>query len=359
MTSEHNENNSEIFTPVPNGEEPLLSVRELRKWFPLREGILSRTNSSVKAVDGVSFDVYEGETLGIVGESGCGKSTTARCVLRLTEPDSGEMRFMGQDVMRVGRGEMKTLRRDMQIVFQDPYTSLNPRMTIDDTTAFNMVVHGYSWKESRRRAWEVMDQVGLASAMYARRYPHELSGGQRQRVNVARALVLNPKLVLLDEPVSSLDKSVQAQVLNLLIDLKDTLKLTYVFISHDLHVVEYICDRVAVMYLGQVVESGPAEALYDEPLHPYTQALLASVPSGDPNRRMKTPPLSGDPPSPIDPPSGCHFRTRCPFVMDRCTTEVPQLLEANDGRMVACHLFNDSEQSPGDPPSLTADKAES
>ena len=358
MTSIQSESKSDIVSPAWNGAEALLSVRDLRKWFPLREGILSRVSSSVKAVDGVSFDVYEGETLGIVGESGCGKSTTARCILRLTEPDSGEMSFMGKDVMGAGRSEMKTLRRDMQIVFQDPYTSLNPRMTIDDTAAFNMVVHGYSWKESRDRAWEVMDQVGLASAMYARRYPHELSGGQRQRVNVARALVLNPKLVLLDEPVSSLDKSVQAQVLNLLIDLKDTLSLTYVFISHDLHVVEYICDRVAVMYLGQIVESGPAEALYDEPLHPYTQALLASVPSGDPNRRMKAPPLSGDPPSPIDPPSGCHFRTRCPFVMDRCTTEVPQLLEANGSRMVACHLYHDSEQSPGDPSSLTADEAE-
>ena len=340
MTSNQTENNDGIAAQALNDGEALLSVRDLRKWFPLREGILSRVSGSVKAVDGVSFDVYEGETLGIVGESGCGKSTTARCILRLTEPDAGEMNFMGQDVMGAGRREMKTLRRDMQIVFQDPYTSLNPRMTIDDTTAFNMVVHGYSWKESRERAWEVMDQVGLASAMYARRYPHELSGGQRQRVNVARALVLNPKLVMLDEPVSSLDKSVQAQVLNLLIDLKDSLNLTYVFISHDLHVVEYICDRVAVMYLGQVVESGPAEALYEEPLHPYTQALLASVPSGDPNRRMREAPLSGDPPSPINPPSGCHFRTRCPFAMDQCAEEVPELIQTKDNRLVACHLFS-------------------
>ena len=358
MTNLQNESNGEELSAAGNDAGPLLTVRDLRKWFPLREGILSRASGSVKAVDGVSFDVYEGETLGIVGESGCGKSTTARCILRLTEPDSGEMNFMGQDVMGAGRREMKTLRRDMQIVFQDPYTSLNPRMTIDDTTAFNMVVHGYSWKESRERAWEVMDQVGLASAMYARRYPHELSGGQRQRVNVARALVLNPKLVMLDEPVSSLDKSVQAQVLNLLIDLKDSLNLTYVFISHDLHVVEYICDRVAVMYLGQVVESGPAESLYEEPLHPYTQALLASVPSGDPNRRMRTAPLSGDPPSPINPPSGCHFRTRCPFAMDRCAEEVPELIQTKDDRMVACHLFSDNGETAQEHTYLSAETAE-
>ena len=358
MTIAHDQNNGGTESSPANSPGALLSVRDLRKWFPLREGILSRVSGSVKAVDGVSFDVYEGETLGIVGESGCGKSTTARCILRLTEPDSGDMTFMGQDVMSAGRREMKTLRRDMQIVFQDPYTSLNPRMTIDDTTAFNMVVHGYSWKESRERAWEVMDQVGLSSAMYARRYPHELSGGQRQRVNVARALVLNPKLVMLDEPVSSLDKSVQAQVLNLLIDLKDSLNLTYVFISHDLHVVEYICDRVAVMYLGQVVESGPAEALYEEPLHPYTRALLASVPSGDPNRRMKTAPLSGDPPSPINPPSGCHFRTRCPFAMDRCAEEVPELMETDDGRLVACHLFSADGQTSGEQSNLTSGTAE-
>ena len=358
MTSIGNEDNGGVHVAPGGGGETLLSVRDLRKWFPLREGILSRVSGSVKAVDGVSFDVLEGETLGIVGESGCGKSTTARCILRLTEPDSGEMTFMGRDVMGAGRSEMKSLRRDMQIVFQDPYTSLNPRMTIDDTTAFNMVVHGYSWKESRERAWEVMDQVGLASAMYARRYPHELSGGQRQRVNVARALVLNPKLVLLDEPVSSLDKSVQAQVLNLLIDLKDSLNLTYVFISHDLHVVEYICDRVAVMYLGQVVESGPSEALYEEPLHPYTQALLASVPSGDPNRRMREAPLSGDPPSPINPPSGCHFRTRCPFAMDRCAEEVPELIRTDGDRMVACHLFSGNGETAQEHTYLSAETAE-
>ena len=358
MTTIGNESNGGVHIVPGNGGEALLTVRDLRKWFPLREGILSRISGSVKAVDGVSFDVYEGETLGIVGESGCGKSTTARCILRLTEPDAGEMHFMGKDLMGAGRGEMKTLRRDMQIVFQDPYTSLNPRMTIDDTTAFNMVVHGYSWKESRERAWEVMDQVGLSSSMYARRYPHELSGGQRQRVNVARALVLNPKLVMLDEPVSSLDKSVQAQVLNLLIDLKDSLNLTYVFISHDLHVVEYICDRVAVMYLGQVVESGPAESLYEDPLHPYTQALLASVPSGDPNRRMRTAPLSGDPPSPINPPSGCHFRTRCPFAMDRCAEEVPELIQTDDDRMVACHLFSGNGESAKAPAKFTAEVAE-
>ena len=342
-----------------NEGEPLLTVRDLRKWFPLREGVFSRQHASVKAVDGVSFDVYAGETLGIVGESGCGKSTTARCILRLSEPDMGEMYFMGNDVLKARPKEMKLLRRDMQIVFQDPYTSLNPRMTIDDTVAFNMVVHGYSWKQSRNRAWEVMDQVGLAPGMYARRYPHELSGGQRQRVNVARALVMNPKLVLLDEPVSSLDKSVQAQVLNLLIELKETLNLTYIFISPDLNVVEYICDRVAVMYLGQVVESGPAEAIYEKPLHPYTQALLASAPSGDPDQRLKAPPLSGDPPSPINPPSGCHFRTRCPFVMDRCAVDVPELLDDGQGRLVACHLYPaGGGEPPGNPTGQAAQTTE-
>ena len=323
---------------------PILRVRNLRKWFPLGEGALNRRRLSVKAVDGVSFEVYPGETLGIVGESGCGKSTTARCVLRLIQPDMGEMHFMGSDIMKAGRTEMKRLRRDMQIVFQDPYTSLNPRMTIDDAVAFNMEVHGYSGKESRDRAWEVMEQVGLTPVMYARRYPHELSGGQRQRVNIGRALVLNPKLVVLDEPVSSLDKSVQAQVLNLLLDLKEELSLTYLFISHDLHVVEYVSDRVAVMYLGQIVETGTAESLYDEPLHPYTRALLASVPTGDPDQRLESVPLSGEPPSPVNPPSGCHFRTRCPFVMERCASEDPLLISIGENRQVACHLYSENSE---------------
>ena len=325
--------------------EAILQVRNLRKWFPLREGLLSRTRDSVKAVDGVSFDVYSGETLGIVGESGCGKSTTARCIPRLIRPDVGDMHFLDSDIMKAGRREMKRLRRDMQIVFQDPYTSLNPRMTIDDAVGFNMAVHGYSWKKARDRSWEVMEQVGLTPRMYARRYPHELSGGQRQRVNIGRALILNPKLVILDEPVSALDKSVQAQVLNLLLDLKQDLKLTYIFISHDLHVVEYVSDRVAVMYLGRVVETGPAEPLYSEPMHPYTRALLASVPTGDPDRRLESMPLSGDPPSPVNPPSGCRFRTRCQFVMDRCASEEPQLLAAGDGRQVACHLYSEDGEN--------------
>lgn len=325
--------------------QPILTVRNLRKWFPLGEGLLNRRHLSVKAVDGVSLEVYPGETLGIVGESGCGKSTTARCILRLIQPDTGEMHFMGSDIMKADRKEMKRLRRDMQIVFQDPYTSLNPRMTIDDTVAFNMEVHGYSGKESRDRAWEVMDQVGLTPTMYARRFPHELSGGQRQRVNIGRALVLNPKLVVLDEPVSSLDKSVQAQVLNLLLDLKEELSLTYLFISHDLHVVEYVSDRVAVMYLGQVVETGDAESLYSEPLHPYTKALLASVPTGDPDQRLESAPLSGEPPSPVNPPSGCRFRSRCPHAMERCAAEDPELMPVGDGRLVACHLFSEAAET--------------
>lgn len=335
---------SDLDIDSPSEGQPILQVRDLHKWFPLGEGILNRQHLSVRAVDGVSFDIYPGETLGIVGESGCGKSTTARCVLRLIQPDVGDMHFMGSDIMKAGRKEMKRLRRDMQIVFQDPYTSLNPRMTIDDAVAFNMEVHGFSGKESRERAWEVMDQVGLTPLMYARRYPHELSGGQRQRVNIGRALVLNPKLVVLDEPVSSLDKSVQAQVLNLLLDLKEELNLTYMFISHDLHVVEYVSDRVAVMYLGQVVETGTAESLYNEPLHPYTRALLASVPTGDPDERLETAPLSGEPPSPVNPPSGCRFRTRCPFVMDRCASEDPHLIAVSDDQQVACHLYSNGSE---------------
>jgi peptide/nickel transport system ATP-binding protein len=244
---------------VPEEPVPVLRVRGLAKYFPIRAGVFNKVTGWVKAVDGVELDVRRGETLSIVGESGCGKSTMARCVLRLIEPTDGSLRFMGQDLMTKNSRDLKHLRKDMQIVFQDPYTSLNPRMTIDDTVAFNLKVHGASWKEARAQAREALDQVGLASRNYARRYPHELSGGQRQRVNIARALVMRPKLVVLDEPVSALDKSVQAQVLNLLTDLKREMGLTYMFISHDLHVVEYISDRVTVMYLGKVVETAPAD----------------------------------------------------------------------------------------------------
>jgi peptide/nickel transport system ATP-binding protein len=326
----------------PQDTDTLLRARGLFKHFPIRSGVFNRISGWVKAVDGVELDVKRGETLSIVGESGCGKSTMARCVLRLIEPTDGVLTFDGEDMTHKNTRELKRFRREMQIVFQDPYTSLNPRMTIDDTVAFNLIVHGVSRKEARAKAREALDQVGLASRNYARRYPHELSGGQRQRVNIARALVMKPKLVVLDEPVSALDKSVQAQVLNLLSDLKREMGLTYMFISHDLHVVEYISDRVTVMYLGKVVETAPADEIYDEPLHPYTKMLIASTPSGDPDRRRARAPLTGDPPNPINPPSGCRFRTRCPLAMDLCAEKEPMLMPAKDGtRKVACHLYDE------------------
>jgi peptide/nickel transport system ATP-binding protein len=323
----------------------ILRVKDLRKYFPVRGGLFHTVQAWVKAVDGVSFDVRRGEILGIVGESGCGKSTTARLILRLIEPDDGEVHFEGQDTLTASSVELKAFRRQVQMVFQDPYSSLNPRMNIEDAVAFNALVHGYSRSEARAKAWDVLHKVGLRAEQFGRRYPHELSGGQRQRVNIARALVLDPKLVVLDEPVSSLDKSVQAQVLNLLQNLKSDLGLTYVFISHDLHVIEYLSDRVLVMYLGQIVELGGAEEVSAEPLHPYTQALFASAPSINPDERIERPPLIGDPPNPINPPSGCRFRTRCPHVMDVCASAAPPLLPVGDtGRQVACYLFSDEKK---------------
>jgi peptide/nickel transport system ATP-binding protein len=306
----------------------------------LRGGLLHRTQAWVRAVDDVSFDVHPNETLGVVGESGCGKSTLARLVLRLTEPDEGTLRFGGEDVRGASRPRMKRLRRDMQLVFQDPHASLNPRMTIDDAVAFSLLVHGTPRREARARAGRLLERVGLDPRLYGPRYPHELSGGQRQRVNIARALVLDPKLLVLDEPVSALDKSVQAQVLNLLQDLKAELALTYVFISHDLNVIEYIADRVLVMYLGHVVETGSATALADAPKHPYTRALFASAPSMDPSQRLVEPPISGDPPSPVNPPSGCRFRTRCAHVMPRCSEAVPPLIPLAADHHVACYLYS-------------------
>lgn len=327
----------------------ILTVNDLRKYFPVRGGLLQTVQAHVKAVDGVSFDVQRGEILGIVGESGCGKSTTARLILRLIAPDSGEVRFEGQEMLQVAPAELKAFRRQVQMVFQDPYSSLNPRMNIEDAVAFNVRVHGYGRADARAKAWDVLNKVGLRAEQFGRRYPHELSGGQRQRVNIARALVVDPKLVILDEPVSSLDKSVQAQVLNLLQNLKHDLGLTYVFISHDLHVIEYLSDRVLVMYLGQVMEMGSAEAVSAEPLHPYTQALFASAPSMDPDERIERPPLTGDPPNPINPPSGCRFRTRCPHAMDICAAASPPLLPVGEhGRQVACYLYSATASADAD-----------
>ena len=330
-------------TPLGAGSgrgEPLLAVSGLRKYFPVKGLAFGGPSLVVKAVDEVNFAVWPGETLGIVGESGCGKSTTARLVMRLIEPDSGQVRFEGRELAGGSNASLRSVRSRMQMVFQDSYSSLNPRLPIEDTIAFGPRVHGTPRAEARERARRLLAAVGLDPARFGRRYPHELSGGQRQRINVARALALNPKLVFLDEAVSALDKSVQAQVLNLLIDLKTDFDLTYVFISHDLNVVQYISDRVLVMYLGKVVETGPVDVIYDAPRHPYTQALLSSRPSMDPERRITVPPLTGDPPNPINPPSGCRFRTRCSFAEDVCARREPRLLAlAGAGHDVACHMM--------------------
>jgi peptide/nickel transport system ATP-binding protein len=335
--------------PAPTqSRQALLTVRALRKYFPVRGGILQTVQAQVKAVDGVSFDVQRGEILGIVGESGCGKSTLARLIQRLIEPDAGEIRFAGQPTLSTSASVFKAFCRQVQMVFQDPYSSLNPRMNIEDAVAFNARVHGDSRTTARTKAWEALHKVGLRPEQFGRRYPHELSGGQRQRVNIARALVLNPTLVILDEPVSSLDKSVQAQVLNLLQTLKHELGLTYLFISHDLLVIEYLSDRVLVMYLGQIMEMGSTEEVATAPLHPYTQALFASAPSMNPDERLDHLPLLGDPPNPINPPSGCRFRTRCPHAMEQCATTSPPLLPVgNHDRYVACYLYNNQAVRPG------------
>ena len=328
----------------------LLTVTDLRKYFPIRGGLLHTVQAHVKAVDGVSFEVQRGEILGIVGESGCGKSTLARLMQALIEPDAGEIRFAGQQSMPTSASAFKAFCRQVQMVFQDPYSSLNPRMNIEAAVAFNAIVHGDSRTTARNKAWEVLRKVGLRPEQFGRRYPHELSGGQRQRVNIARALVLDPTLVILDEPVSSLDKSVQAQVLNLLQTLKHDLGLTYVFISHDLHVIEYLSDRVLVMYLGQIMEMGSTEQVSMAPLHPYTQALFASTPSMNPDERLDRPPLMGDPPNPMHPPSGCRFRTRCPHAMEQCAIASPPLLQAgSNGQYVACYLYSNQTAPPGPP----------
>ena len=326
-------------TSAPSGggpAQPLLIVSGLIRHFRPRKGWLARGGGIVRAVDGLDFALAKGETLGVVGESGCGKSTMARLIMQILEPDAGDLVFDGELVGGAAL-DLKAYRRRVQMVFQDSYASLNPRLTIEETVAFGPRVQGRGARAARVAANDLLARVGLEPSRFAARYPHELSGGQRQRVNIARALALDPKLLILDEAVSALDKSVEAQVLNLLLDLKHELDLTYLFISHDLNVVRRLSDRVMVMYLGKIAEIGPTEALFANPAHPYTEALLASMPSEDPERRTREAPLSGDPPNPIDPPPGCRFHPRCRYAAEICALREPALSATGVAHLAACH----------------------
>jgi len=325
-----------------NGQQPLLDVRDLVMHFPLTQGIIFQKKvGAVQAVDGVSLSVKKGETLGLVGESGCGKSTTGRAILQLYKPTAGEVIFNGQDLTKLNGGDMRKMRRHLQMIFQDPYASLNPRMTVGSIVSEPMQIHNLVPKNQRnQRVQELLQTVGL-NPYFANRYPHEFSGGQRQRIGIARALAASPDFIVCDEPVSALDVSIQAQIVNLLEDLQNEFQLTYLFIAHDLSVVRHISDRIAVMYLGKIVELADRNSLYDDPLHPYTKALLSAVPIPDPviERKRERIILTGDVPSPINPPSGCHFHTRCPYVMDVCKQIDPILADQGDNHFVACHLY--------------------
>jgi peptide/nickel transport system ATP-binding protein/oligopeptide transport system ATP-binding protein len=320
---------------------PLMQVRNLKQYFPIRGGVLGRVQGHVKAVDGISFDVYPGETLSIVGESGCGKSTTGRSILRLVEPTEGQVIFDGEDIAGLSRGELRRRRRKMQIIFQDPFASFNPRQTIHQLLDEAMAIQGTAPPAERRtRIIELLQMVGL-KAEHIDRYPHEFSGGQRQRIAIARALSVDPKLIVCDEAVSALDVSVQAQVINLLKRLQRELGLTYIFVAHDLGVVRHISDRIIVMYLGRIVEVGDTQTIFSNPQHPYTRALLSAIPVPDPKRKQRPIPVPGDVPSPVNPPGGCPFHTRCPHVMDRCLTDPPPLHRLDHGQEAACHLVED------------------
>ena len=323
---------------MPDRAEPLLSVRNLKKYFPIRRGVFSRIAAYVKAVDDIGFDINKGETFGLVGESGCGKTTAGRAILRLIEPDAGTIRFDGVNLLQLRKHELRRKRRDMQLIFQDPYASLNPRMTIRSIVGEPFAIHRLAGGlEREHRVADLLNIVGLDPAMM-NRYPHEFSGGQRQRIGIARALALKPKLIVADEPVSALDVSIQAQIVNLLEDLQAKFGLTYLFIAHDLSVVEHISTRVAVMYLGKIVEIAPAKELYTNPRHPYTEALLSAVPIPDPTMKRKRILLEGDVPSPINPPSGCRFHTRCALRVPSCSTNEQVLKEISPSHWVACQV---------------------
>jgi oligopeptide/dipeptide ABC transporter ATP-binding protein len=321
-----------------NGSRPLVEVESLKKYFPIHKGVLGREFARVHAVDDVTFSVEEGETLGLVGESGCGKSTLGRTIVRLLEPTDGTVRFQGQDISKLGARKLRPLRREMQMVFQDPYASLNPRKRVGSIIGTPLKIHGVDGQERKKRVQELLETVGLSPEHY-NRFPHEFSGGQRQRIGVARALALSPKLIVADEPVSALDVSIQSQMLNLLDDLQRELKLTYIFIAHDLGVVRHVSNRIAVMYLGKLVELSPAEELYQRPIMPYTEALLSAVPIPDPDlsEQRERIVLEGDVPSPISPPSGCRFHPRCRYMTDICREVEPPLTDYGHGHLAACH----------------------
>ena len=339
----------DALSDIGGPEQAMLTIRGLQKHFPLKKDPLGRGGGVVRAVDGIDFEVLKGETLGVVGESGCGKSTTARLLMHLIAPTAGEVVFDGRTVG--GRDlPLKEFRRQVQMVFQDSYASLNPRLTIEDSVAYGPQVHGVPRGEAVRRARDLLARVGLEPRRFAERYPHELSGGQRQRVNIARALALQPRMVILDEAVSALDKSVEAQVINLLLDLKAEFGLTYVFISHDLNVVRYMSDRVMVMYLGQVAEIGPSDALYQAAAHPYTRALLSSMPSMDPDHRTEEATLAGDPPNPINPPAGCRFHPRCALAAPVCSQRAPARVLTGAQQGVSCLVHEPGSGHPMAPP---------